>query len=690
MSFLLWFSSFLSLWTVQVEWVNRILDIPLFENIQNYKEIPVAELFIDGKKINDPLMYYERDGVDHTFFSVITTSHVRSYTMRYRVYFPTYGVIHTEDIIFNIVDLIPPVIEQVQNFRIPLGQSMPDLDVGFIYLDNYDETDHLQTSINSMEVILDKTGIYPIYYQVSDLSGNISYATGMLEVYDFLAPTITLKHPILLAYKQQFIWQDFIGIKDNDDAYPYVFIDDSLVDYTTLGNYPMMVYATDKNGLSANETFILSIIDDEPPKITVKSQPPSIPVFSSASEIDFLSYVIRVEDNYDLLEIDDLIFDYDIEFNVIGQYYIYYHLTDYSGNSSEIRLKVNVIDDKKPEIVILYPLLFDVFDVEPFFIDYIDYFDNYTSRDQLNLKMNESVKMDVIGKYPFTIDVTDGSNNKTTLRTYIEIVDRVSPIITQYNDILITDFTKKDLTYYFEASDNYDETIELHLYFDDSLVDYEHIGSYPVKVFASDSSDNVASYDTEIIIIDIEEPEMILKQNVCVIEVFDSPIDFSSFVIEVSDNYDLVTEEEIQYIGQVIYEKIGIYPIEFILSDSSMNTTSKMLYVTVDDLTPPTVDSATMTLYVGDYFDPLLGLEINDNLEKVKIEWFPQFLDTSIPGTKIINYIIMDSRGNYTTHQRTVIVAPIPKATQLIEYVPVALITMIGIGAGIYFYKRMS
>ncbi len=679
-----------TLWTTQVEWINRILDVPLYDNIQDYKTLPEAELYIDGIKTNDPFVYYERDGVDHTFFSVISTSHVRTYTMRYRVYFPSYNVIHTEDIVFNIVDLIPPVIEQIEAFRIPLGNSMPDLKIGFIYLDNYDAIENLNISINDMEVILNETGIYPIYYQVSDLSGNVTNATSILEVYDFIPPTISLLETIVLSYDDPFIWQDFIRVSDNDDPYPYVLVDDSLVAYEIIGNYTIKVYATDKNGLSSNRTFNLSIVDDEPPIIYVKSQPTPISVFSNESDIDFFSYVIQVEDNYDDLQIYDLVYRHDIEFDVLGQYYIYYSLSDDSGNSVELKMKINVVDNVKPEINILYPLIFDVDETEPFFIDFIEYSDNYTSYDQLILKLIESVKMDIVGKYPFTIEVTDDSDNKTTLRTYIEIVDRIEPQIIQLNDIIITDFTYKDLTYYFDAADNYDTKSDLVILVDDTLVDYEHIGLYQIIVYATDLSDNTETFETEIIVIDIEEPQLILRQNFIIVEVFSAPIDFSSYIIEVQDNYDSLNYEDVTYIGQVNYGEVGIYPIACILTDSSQNTTTKTLYVKVDDLTPPTIESISITLKVGDYFDPYEGLEVSDNLEIINLEWFPQYLDTSNPGTKTMNYVAMDARGNYTTHQRIIIVEPVSELTPFVAYIPLGMITILGVVACIYFYKRMN
>ncbi|MFH0767650.1 MAG: hypothetical protein ABH890_00030 [Bacillota bacterium] len=689
MSFLLSFLSFFSVLTVRVEWINHRLDIPLEANIENYKELPEARLFIDDILTEDPLMFYERDGVDHTFFSVVTTSYVKSFTIRYRVHFPTYDLIHTEDIIFNIVDLIPPIIQQVPSFRIPLNQSMPNFTNGLIYYDNYDEIEDLQLNVNSLEVILDQVGTYTIFYQLSDTSGNVTIASTTLEVYDYLAPIITLKKPIIINYEDELRWQDFLTIQDNDDVFPDVYIDDSNVDYAHIGTYQILVTATDKNGLSTTLLLDLSIIDNQPPEIAVKSQPLPIPVFSSPSDIDFFSYIISVSDNYDQLSISDVIITYDIEFDMLGAYYIYFELEDFSGNRAEIKMKIYVVDQEKPVITMLSPLEFDVFSPEPFYIDYIEYVDNYTDYEQLIIKIIESVRMDIIGNYPLTIEVTDTSGNKTILRTYIHIIDRIKPEIEQLNDIIITDFSKKSLVYYFKATDNYDDLNELIITVDDGYVDYEKIGSYPITVYAYDLSSNMEYFDTELMIIDILEPELILKQSVITIEIYSVPINLTSYIIQASDNYDSLDIFDVLCQGEINYLVIGVYTIEFVLNDSSMNITRKSLYVTVDDLTPPSIESSLMILSVGDYFDPLLGIEVQDNLDDFEVQYFPQILDTSTPGKKTVSYVVTDKRGNYTTHIREVIVEPNQQEVSLIAYVPITLITIIGAGACYYFYKRL-
>ncbi len=690
MSFLLSFFSFFSILSVRVDWINDYLDIPVFSQINEYKEIPEAQLFIGNVLVDDPLMYYERDGVDHTFFSVITTNYIRTYTIRYRVTFPTYQIVQTQDIVFNIVDFIPPEIINLPRFRIPLDERIPDLFEGLIISDNYDGSEYLNVSVNSLEVILNQVGIYDIYYQISDSSGNITQGVSSLEIYDYLAPVIVQKEELILSYGETFRWQDYFDVSDNDDPFPDVVVDITRVDFQKLGTYIVLLSAIDRNLLSTDGLYKLVIIDNESPTIIVKSKPTPIPVFTSPSDIDFYEYIVSVNDNYDKLSILDVQYWYDIEFDVLGVYDVYYHIEDLSSNCFDIMMKISVIDDEKPSIHIVSLLKFDVFDAKPFFIDYVEYEDNYDNYNDLIFKMNESVKMDKVGKYPISFEVTDESGNIAFLGTYVEIVDRIPPIINQLNDIIITDFIEKDVTYYFDAEDNYDSTSQILIKIDDALVDYENIGIYTLWVYAYDLSDNIGVLETTIIVIDMIEPEFTLKQSLVTIEIFSPPINLTSYILDISDNYDMLSINDLIINGDIDYKSLGVYVITYELQDYSMNKIEKKLYVTVDDRTPPTVEMTQMTLYTDEYFDPLMGITLFDNLDQIEILVFPEILDTSHPGKKEVTYVITDGRGNYTTQIREVIIKPQEVTNEMTDYLPVLMITLIGIGAIYYIYRKMT
>ena len=688
MSFLLSLFSIFSFLSVRIDWINDFLTIPLHDNIDNYTYLPEARLYIDDVKINDPTMFYERNGVEWTFITTVNSGVVKAYYIKYRVNYPTYNISQVKTITFNIVDLIPPEFVQVPTFSIPLGQKMPDLLEGLNYLDNYDHASNIKVLVNSSKVILNRVGTYEISYQISDLSNNTATRLSTLAVYDHLPPTITLKKELILSYGSSFLWSNYLTITDNYDTVLDIKMHDQYVNYAKLGSYPIVITATDQSGLSSQIEQMLSIVDIEKPKITMKSQAPMIPVYSSESDALLKSFILSVSDNYDLLTINDVAVTHDIEWDVLGEYTIYYTLTDQSKNTLETKIKVKIKDIDKPTIWFTEPLIFEVFEETPFINQFIEYEDNYDVKSKLTLKITTSFKMNAIGKYPITVEVSDTSGNKEILQSYIEIIDSTKPELEQINDIIITDFSRKNYSLYFLASDNYDSSTKISVHINDQYVNYEAIGSYPIIVTATDQSSNYTILHTEILIIDIIEPELELKQHAVLLQINSEPLDLKSFIKNASDNYDYLTKDDVIIEGEVKYDRIGLYTITYYLSDSSLNSIKKEFVVTIDDRTSPIITSTPLSLHVNQQFNPLEGIHIEDNMGNYELYIFPEFIDTSLAGKKKITYVAVDQRGNYTTYVREIVILDDSKKIELTSYLPVVIVTLLGIASIYYIYKK--
>ncbi|PKK99319.1 MAG: hypothetical protein CVV57_02020 [Tenericutes bacterium HGW-Tenericutes-2] len=688
MSFLLSLFSIFSFLAVRIDWINDFLTIPLHDNIDNYTYLPEATLYIDGVKINDPRMFYERNGVEWTFISTVNSGVVKAYYIKYRVNYPTYNISQVKTITFNIVDLMPPEFVQVPIFSIPLGQKMPDLLEGLTYLDNYDHASNIKVIVNSSKVILNRVGTYEISYQISDLSNNTTTILSSLAVYDHLPPTISLKKELILSYGSSFLWSNYLTITDNYDTVLDIKIHDQYVNYAKLGSYPIVITATDQSGLSSQIEQMLSIVDIEKPKITMKSQAPMIPVYSSESDTLLKSFILSISDNYDLLTINDVAVTHDIEWDVLGEYTIYYTLTDQSKNTLETKIKVKIKDIDKPTIFFTEPLIFEVFEETPFINQFIEYEDNYDVKSKLTLRITTSFKMNAIGKYPITVEVSDTSGNKEIMQSYIEIIDSTRPELIQINDIIITDFSRKSYNLYFSASDNYDPITKISVHINDQYVNYEAIGSYPIIVTATDQSSNYTILHTEILIIDIIEPELELKQHAVLLQINSEPLDLKSFIKNASDNYDYLTKDDVSIEGEVKYNRIGLYTITYYLSDSSLNSIKKELVVTIDDRTSPIITSTPLSLHVNQQFNPLEGIHIEDNMGNYELYIFPEFIDTSLAGKKKITYVAVDQRGNYTTYVREIVILDDSKKIELTSYLPVVIVTLLGIASIYYIYKK--
>ncbi|MBE0700092.1 MAG: hypothetical protein IH571_00235, partial [Acholeplasmataceae bacterium] len=545
MSFLLSVLSLFQTVNTHVIWKNDVLTLPISSALHDYQYLPEASLFDDdGHEQIDPHRFYEY-GVDRTFLSVVNTHVVRDYHIKYRVHFPTYQIISTKTIVFSVIDDVPPIILSIPSFRIPLNQKMPNLLEGIVYFDNYYDNEFLTVTVQSHQVVLNKVGIYEIIYQVTDQSGNKTAKTSYVEVYDHLPPDIIQKKDMVLSFGTSFLWQDYFTIKDNFSLVLNIDINDALVDYTMLGTYPIEITATDESGLSSRTHQNLIIIDDKKPSIQLRSNPRDLSVNQDLDRAVFLEYVLAVSDNYDVLSVDELLISDDIEIDVPGDYFVYYTLIDRSGNIREEKLKIKVVDDIKPTIELIKPLAFEVFETHPFLDEYVYFYDNYTHEMDLVLKITSGLKMQTIGQYPVIFEVTDQANNKATLSTYVKIVDLTPPIILQQNDIIITDFSRKSLSHYFQVSDNYDVPSLVELYIDDSEVEYEKIGAYPLVVTATDSSGNLTFYESEIMVIDLIEPVISLTQTTLYLQVNQQEIDPADYLLYVHDNYDYLTEQDV-------------------------------------------------------------------------------------------------------------------------------------------------
>jgi hypothetical protein len=689
MSFLLSIFTFINILTIRIEWFYTEIIVQLKDNIEHYLMIPEAKLYVDDVWIENPLVFYERDGVERTFKSTINTNVTRDYILKYRVTFSAYYVSSVQSITFQVVDEVPPIIDQLPSFLLPVGQKLPLLSEGLLYHDNYDSILNISVSIDSSSVVLTRTGTYPIIYQIRDGSGNLTEKTSTLTIYDHLPPEITVKKEIQIPYGESLSWRDFFTVKDNYDLVLSVKIDDQYIDYQHLGVYPFSITATDSSGLSTVLFQEVTITDLDPPTILLKSLPAPLSVGSDVSDIDFSSYIVSIMDNYDQLDIFDVTFHHDIEIDVVGAYRIYYMVIDHSGNITEEELIIKVSDLEAPDITINIPFIYQVFDSDPHLINQFSYSDNYSRMEEMTCKITATYKMNVVGDYPITIEVTDRAGNKTIYRGYIEVKDVYAPVITQLNDIIITDFEQKDLTFYFSTTDNYDPASKITISIDDSNVDYEKIGSYVIDVEAIDQSGNVKMMETEVIVIDIIQPVLTLSIKALTVEVGTTPLDLTRYIEEATDNYDDLDKNAVLITESIDYEVLGVYPVIYLLRDSSLNVTELTLYLSVDDRTPPVVEFTRLSLLTHSIFNPLEGVQVNEQSNSYTIQYFPYLLDTSIPGNKTITYIITDDRGNYTVSNRIIEIIPESDSPSLISFLPVVLITLIGAGASYYFWKRM-
>lgn len=687
MSFFLSFISMMTIFQVSVEWVFDFIEIPVYEALEDYRYLPEAKIYIDGFLVVGAEVSYTRNGVERTFISTVNTSIVRNYTIYYRATFPDYNITSTQPIIFSVVDKIPPTIHDIPEKTMMVGGFFPAFEEGITYSDNYDDSTDLMLSFQISHITKHIVGVYHYGVIVIDRSGNQTKKVGVLHVVDLIPPTIIQKKEITIDVFSSWTYMDYFTISDNADTFLDVLIDDSNVDYQKIGDYVIYLSAMDDSQNITSVSAKIHVVDRVPPSLVFVPSPVIIDVFSEVNETHLKQYILDIQDNYDRLTLDDVSVIGVVNTMMIGTYKVTYEVKDSSANSFRQSLDIHVVDRIPPNIVLSEALIVDVFSVEPFWIQYFEFSDDYSTIHELTYQLQTKPNMEKIGRYPLSLTVTDKSGNKAIYQGFVEVVDRIPPIIIQLNEIIITEFEKRLYIHYFSVTDQYDQGDEISIQIDDTDVDYFTIGEYPIHVFATDRSGNQSIFVAYIWVVDIIEPTLSLTNDYYKVNLGEALIDLSLFIDEAYDNYDQLGKENVLIIGEIDTSIIGKTEIIYELVDRSENKQRASLWITVDDDEAPTLTMGDLFVVEGMSIDPYEGIQANDNHPSFHVLCLNDEIDDYLPGHYVLTYVVMDARGNYQTYQRNLFIEPIKNQSSITDFMPVILITCLGIIAAVINYR---
>ncbi len=674
MAFLCRFLTILS--TITVSWFNTWLDVPLQADIDDYMNEPYAVLMIDDEIIQTPATY-QKNGVNYTFQSTIQTTVVRAYVLYMEVYFPTYNIRDTKAITFNVYDDISPEIIHVPSFVIEVGSEPPDLLSGFSYEDNYDDIEMLSVTVNDHMVHYDCVGTYDVIYNVQDTSFNETVVQTTISVVDTTPPRIEQLKPMIIERGELHTLYDYFDVVDAYDLSPIVIIDDHDIDYDHVGSYHMSITATDHHENQTELFTSVQIVDTTPPILRLMTQPPPISVHDNSALTTLSYYIIDIKDLDESINKEQATIVHDIQIDHCGTYHIDVYVSDAYGNEAHKTLEIEVIDLTPPTITLLQPFIVPVFSTEPLFSHYIAVSDNYDDTVLLDMDIDTSPHYDQVGMYPVIITVEDTSHNKARFEDYIYVIDDIPPTVLQINDIVVTDFQPHVYESYFSYTDNYDETASMTIEVDDSAVDYQQLGIYPIEVIVSDQSYNLTTVTSEIFVVDVISPTLTLQHERLTIAVHQS-INLRSFILSAFDNYDPLTLSDVVMDESLNVDVVGVYDIVYRLTDQSGNETTKTLTIIVDDFTAPIINVNDITINQYDTIDLLDGVDVIEETTSVQLICYPAVIDTQTPGEQIITYVAQDGRGNYALVHRTITIMPIEEKYEIEDFIPTIVILLSG------------
>ncbi|MCU5109942.1 DUF5011 domain-containing protein [Bacillus cereus] len=135
--------------------------------------------------------------------------------------------------------------------------------------------------------------------------------------------------------------------------------------------------------------------------------------------------------------------------------------------------------------------------------------------------------------------------------------------------------------------------------------------------------------------------------------------------VSATDKEDGDITSKVTYNGDQGIDKKGTYKIKYVVEDSKGHRVIKLRTVIVKAVEKPSEDQApvlkvpfTTTLHVGDTFDSMSGVSATDKEDgditsKVAVDGK---VDTTKPGTYVLNYKVKDSAGHLATQTQTLTV----------------------------------
>lgn len=376
----------------------------------------------------------------------------------------------------------PTIIKLSDEIKIEYGGKV-ELSNYFIIMDDYD-TDIKPIFIHNINV--NQIGVYECKIVAIDSSGKRSELIFSVEVYgDLNPPTITLEvENIRIKRKSAYDLSKYFSVDDNSGKVSFEFYHQ--IDIETIGFYECKMVAKDSKGNISVYSFVVEIYDDNPPVISFYGEGYELNLYLK-EEVNIKTYFKAIDDiDGDIT--NNIIFPpIDKKTPKVVDYKVM--VSDYAGNMSELTIKLNVIDDIEPEIILYNESItldygFDMEKLDP--LSYVKSFtDNNLILDKQLINVSTNLTNEV-GEYYIIYSYSDTLNTvikeiKVTVLS-VKAPTITAPIITMKKEEI------HDLYNYVEVYDESDSNVCNTLIIDDSSVDYTKPGKYQASAYAVNSS----------------------------------------------------------------------------------------------------------------------------------------------------------------------------------------------------------
>ena len=575
----------------------------------------------------------------------------------------------------TIVDTTAPVFDIIpdQTIEVDINGSYPWTSLIVNEVDN--STDPLPRTVEEDNVIYSQVGTYTVTVKLMDQSGNASFQTFAVHVVDTMGPTFDFIDDQILelgvSYDNEF-WRLVVpNLLDNSSEEVTISVDDSAVDYTKIGVYPLIVIATDNYANQTSQGILVEIFDTTPPRFdyiiaqTIEA--------AEYTDIDWTTYMLNPTDNSDttLIKIEDID---NVIYNKVGDYEVVVRLVDQSGNETTQTFIVTVADTVSPNFLFIEDQVIEVGEFTDvnwsLLVENLE--DNGT--DALEILEVDRVDYSQVGTYTVTIVVSDNRNNQMSRDFTVEVLDTTAP---SADPVDLQVIQAGDYIYYpdlvVNLYDNSNEPVDIYVYSD--MVDYYTPGTYVATLRLMDLYNNIFYLDINVEVIDTLAPYISYIEDQTIEAGELSDFDWTTLMTEVYDN-TLKEMEKYVISSDINYNLIGAYQVILGARDSSMNEAVITVNVNVVDTVAPKVYlmQAVDTIFTGDEYIDQGVLAIDISATNINVAGS---VDITTPGVYTLTYTAEDGSGNLSMIQR--IVTVLPKEAK-VEFSLLEALTTINVG----------
>ena len=667
----------------EFKWTNTFIEVPVgldYYGEHNYNLKPTLTEVIDKQtnKARNISEFEIKPTSDYYDFYQIRYNEVATYQVMFRATHVSDPDCFSDVLVkYKVSDKVAPALlnEEITKKTIELNVGEGKLEAKDFILNNFKPQDNYSKvrsilgknpSVKPVNFIheeilgynlvnVNKVGLYPYKYILTDGSGNKKEYSGEINVVDEKAPTITPTGKRLEVVKGEIInISDYFTIEDNYDKKVLNISVEPKIVSNDVENVVITAIDSNNNKTTLNVAFQGL---RKKAKIILKA----ISITVDTEEFNILEKIkanIARFENVSPSEESLLEINHNLGNNpyLPNKYYAYLKIL----NSDEYKIEVNVVDEKGPAITKIEPDKEIIYQYNETVLlnEFLKLFRFYDDNDKENVDVvvtPREIKTNKLGLHEVEIKASDKKANYNKYMATYKVVDNEKPVIKQMlSSITLYEDEFIDYKKYFNVSDNH--SIKDSPFLEKTI--YNEPGIFYNKITAIDFSNNKEELIFSIEILE-KAPTITLKEKKLTLNIYDKDYEKEILynVLRIDNNKHNYTLDDIaiKYDNTFDINKICEGYITYYIKNK--NNPDEMLTkidckVIVKDLLGPSAHQKvseikipvfTKTFSIYDYFT------IQDNtssLEEITVKEFEGKLNLKEVGYYYLKYLLLDKNKN--------------------------------------------